>query len=308
MNQPSKIKVVSPENPPIKLDEFFGEQSIERAAELFDKLEQPIISGLQMGIPIRNLYNWVKVLTDKPNVKRKMYSFIEFVWFKIVEQLREAGLSLERIADFQNGILKPIQVKGLVTLIDQAESYIDELKISEEEKNNLRKFLASSRKDTKGLTEFNLLHIAIMECILKKLPLSFAVFIDGSFIILDKSKEHSYTEQDKNKLLFETHIVVSVAKIIQNFLLSDLADWVVPEINLLSPQENKLFSLLHSGKYESIIIKFKDKKMKSLELKRSENPKEKIVNLIRDGEFSEILVKKNKGEIEKIENTIKIVL
>jgi DNA-binding transcriptional MerR regulator len=248
-------------------------------------------------------------LLDKPNVKRKKYSFTEYIWLKIVEQLRLAGFPIAQIHELQKRILEPIQVKGLVTLIDKAKNYIDELKISEKEKNNLREFLAANEKsNAKELGDFNLLHIIIMESILKKLPLSLAVFTDNTFVILDKGKEHLYSEQEKNRLLYETHIVVSVTSIIQKFFLSDISGWVVPEINLLSAEENKLFSLLHSGNYESIIVKFRDKKIKTMELMKSEGTKEKVIDILRAGEFSEIVIQKRKGETVKIENTLKIVL
>ena len=134
------------------------------------------------------------------------------------------------------------------------------------------------------------------------------IFINNSFIIINKNKEDFYTEDDKNKLLFETYVTVSVTSIFSKFLRSDLSDYVVPKLSLLSYAENKLFEIVHSGDYETITIHFKDKKIKALELKKSENIKDKIIDLLNKDEFGEFIIKKHKGQISKIENTQRIIL
>ncbi len=309
MKKVKAIQIAHSEKLPVDLTDFFGQDTIQKAGELYEQLQRPLIGGLQMGINLRNLNNWVSVLKENPTgTKFKKYTFIEFVWLKTVEQLRNAGLNLTAIADLRANLLEPIKIKGLITKIQKAKNYIDELNLSKNEKEELLQFIASPEYKTAEPVHFNLLHIIIIESIVKKLPLSLAVFLDGTFIILDKSKEPLYTELDKNKLLFDTHIVVSVSAILQRFLRSDLSGFVVPQIGLLSPAENKLFEIVHSGEYESIIIHFKNKKIKTLELKKSENIKERIIDILNKDAFGEILVKKHKGMITKIENTLKVTL
>ncbi|MBA3681748.1 MAG: hypothetical protein H0W73_11395 [Bacteroidetes bacterium] len=303
------IKIDGSANLPVNINEFFGKETIEKFAELFEQLQLPILLGTQMQINFRNLHNWVSVLDKAETASRKKYTFAEYIWYKIVEQLREAGLSLPIISKFKLGFLAPIKIKGLITKAQQAKNYIDDLKLTKEQKQQLVQFLASPEyKNTSENISFTLLDVIIVEAITKKLPLSISVFLNGDYMIQDKSKEHLYTEQDKNKLLFETYVTISVTSILNNFMRSDLSGFVVPKLGLLSYAENKLFEVVHSGQYESILINFKDKKIKSLELKKSEDIKQRMIDILNKDEFGEIVVKKHKGVVTKIENTLKITL
>ncbi|MGZ4100235.1 MAG: hypothetical protein ACXVNM_15215 [Bacteroidia bacterium] len=304
MNRQSKQ--VNPSH--FELNEFFGQRSIEKAAELFDRMQLPLIKGTRTGINLRNLNNWVTVLDPRDNSSNKVYSFTEFVWYKIVEQLREAGLSLPIIASFKKELLAPISGKAFVRKFQTPEKYFSELKLTRMEKKHLLQFLSGESDRVSKENSFNMLYVMIVECIIQKLPLALAVFLDGSFLLIDSSKKHLFTESDKKRLMFDTHIFVSLAKILNTFLLSELAGDIIPKIGLLSPAESKLIELVHNGEYESITINFKDKKIKSLELKKKENPKEQLIDILNSGEFNELIVKKRKGEIVKIDNTVKITL
>ncbi len=303
------IKIDGSPNLPVNINEFFGKETIEKFAELFEQLQLPILLGNQMQVNFRNLHNWVSVLDKAETASRKKYTFAEYIWYKIVEQLREAGLSLPIISKFKLGFLAPIKIKGLITKAQQAKNYIDDLKLTKEQKQQLVQFLASPEyENTSENISFTLLDVIIVEAITKKLPLSLSVFLNGEYMIQDKSKEHLYTTEDKNKLLFETYVTISVTSILNNFMRSDLSGFVVPKLGLLSYAENKLFEVVHSGQYESILINFKDKKIKSLELKKSEDIKQRMIDILNKDEFGEIVVKKHKGVVTKIENTLKITL
>src|ERR1700740_282217 len=95
-----KIKTSSNLQPSLNLNMFFGAESIERAAELYEQMERPILKATDLEIEIRLLGHWVKLLTEKSESDtRKRYSFTEYVWFKTVEQLRNAGLSFPTILE-----------------------------------------------------------------------------------------------------------------------------------------------------------------------------------------------------------------
>lgn len=312
MKKNTKIKKGEITSTPIDLNEFFGQETIQKAGELYERLQEPLISGTDTGINLRNLNNWVTVLKLNDALKsqnRRKYTFAEFVWLKIVEQLREAGLSLLIISRLKTDLFEPRKISGFLSKAKQAKNFINELKVSKEQKEQLFQFLTSDEfKEASENVSFRILDLMITESIIKRIPLSIAVFLNGNFFPIDKTKEDLYPEQYKKRLLFETYISVSISGIISRFLQSDLAGFIVPEIGFFSHAENKLFELVHSGEYENITINFKDKKIKSLELKKNENIKERIVDILNKGAFGEIVVKKHKGEIVKIENTIKVTL
>lgn len=296
------------QNQDINFVEFFCNDSIEKAAELYKELQRPIMSGADLGITLPVLGHWVKQLDEK-TIPRRKYSLTDYVWYKLVEQLRNAGLSFTAIRNLKEQLLSEVELKGIITKLQQAKEYIDSLKLSNEQKKHLEKLIGSSdSKITTDQTSFSIIHIMIMESVLTKLPLNVAVFLDGTFTVLDKSKEHLYSTEEKERLLYETYISVSISAILKKFLYTDVSGFVIPQIGLFSYAENKLFEVVHSGDYEQIIISFKDKKTKSLELKKSEDVKKHIVDILQSENFGSIIVKKHNGIITKIENTIKVTL
>lgn len=76
----------------------------------------------------------------------------------------------------------------------------------------------------------------------------------------------------------------------------------------MDPGEVKLLELIHSGSYDSILINFKNKKMKALELKKTIDVKKKIKDVLREASYQDIIIKKHNGKVTRIENTEKIFL
>ncbi len=307
MKKQKSIEIKKNPGFPVSLDVYFGQQTLERSMELYDKINLPCIKRLQTGITGRVLNWWFKEhLIESKESKVRRFTFTEFVWIRIIEQLRIVGCSFQIIKAFRQYLLAPIEAKGVLDNLKKFRHLIDDLKLTPKQREQLLGYMEA--KEPAQEREIHILHLLIMEAIIKRLPLSIAIFTNGSYVIIDKSKEHLYTDSDREKLAYEPYAVVSIAMILREFLVSDLSGFVLPTTQLLSYPENKLFEVIHSGDYESITIHFKDKKPKSLELKKSEDIKRKIVDILAKGEFGEIVVKKHKGVIAKIENTEKIHL
>ncbi len=309
MKKSSSIQLAPLGNIPFELDKYFTNPTIEKAAQLCEQLERPLIGGIQTAIDLRNLNNWIKVLNENPNnVRGKKFTFVEFIWIKIVEQFRDFNVGFDLIKNFKAELFKPIKVKGILTSIQQAKNYIEDLGLQKDQKKALLQFI--NAPDTKTINEITLtvLHLSIVDSILNKLPLSFAVFKNGTYQMLYESKKHLYTDIEKDKLLNDNYITISISTILKEFFLSDLSNLVVPKLELLSYAENKFYEVMNSGDYVSVIVNFKDKKIKPLEFKKDQNLKEYIIDILDKKEYEDITVKKAKGVITKIENTMKISL
>jgi hypothetical protein len=140
------------------------------------------------------------------------------------------------------------------------------------------------------------------------LPLSLAIFNNGTYQILDKTKEHLYSEIEKNKLLYENYISISIYTIIKDFFLSDLSGYVVPKLGLLSHMENQLFEIIQKANFISITINFKDQTKAPLVVRNTNNAKAQLFEFINKENYKEVFVQYSKREIVKIENTLKVTL
>jgi hypothetical protein len=83
-----------------------------------------------------------------------------------------------------------------------------------------------------------------------------------------------------------------------------ISDGISPLINC--EREKSLLHAIRSGKYDQIIIDFKDRKINALSLIRDHDINRKIVDVLKEGDFQEVTVKSHKGKIVRLLNTIKV--
>jgi hypothetical protein len=308
MRNRKNISVKKEDESKFSLNEYFGKDVFEKATGLFNYINLPVFRKIDTGINGRNFQWWTdeKVLEENNN-KAGRLTFVDFVWVKMVEQLRQFGVPLPLIAVLRKKLFDNIKIKGLTDKGERVINYIDTLPVSKEEKRKLLEFIPPDAEIKPSDIQMSLLQLVLLQSILKRKPLAFAFFLDGTYLIIDKEGEHLMNQKDLYRLETEHHIRINVAKIVSEFLSSDLAFATVPDIHLLTYPENKLYEAIRSGEYESIVVHFKEKKVKSLELKKNASVQRKIIDVLNENRFSEIIVKKHNGQITKIEQNIKIV-
>jgi hypothetical protein len=294
-------------DPEFSLNGYFGKDVFEKAGELFEYLNKPVFKHNKTGVSHRNLNWWIseKVLEKKIDEINR-FTFTEFVWIKMAEQMRLFNIPLPYLANLKGKLFETIKLKGLQTKKEQAKEYIEKLELKAKEKEKLLSLLNPEINTDKQNDGVNILQLLIIECILNRKPLSLAFFANGSYLIIDKSKEHLYSVNDLNLLSGLHYVNISISKILSEFLRSDLAFVVLPKIRLLTYPENKLYEVLGSGDYESIAVHFKDGDMESLDIKKNAAAQKKMIDILSEGSFAEIVVKKNKGVVVKIEQNSKI--
>ena len=78
------------------------------------------------------------------------------------------------------------------------------------------------------------------------------------------------------------------------------------QLDYLTPEEQKIFSILRSKKYETVIVHFKNEAIFTLELVAEKEVDQKIVSLLYAHHFQDIVIKTHHGHITRIQQTIKI--
>jgi len=306
MNKRKEIPTLKTNVSHLSLNDYFDKETIEKTVELYEYINLPIFKRNHTEISHRFLNWWTKEnVLDKNVQEAGRFTFTEFIWIKAVEQLRLFNLPLPFIATLKAKLFESIKLKGFVSKTEQAKQFISDLAVSEAEKKKLIDILLKEHKEDIN-TGINLFQLIILESILKRKSLSLAIFPNCEFLILDKTKEHLYTQSDLELLDKTTYIKLSISNLLSEFLKTDLAFATLSKIQLLTYPENKLFEVIHTGEYDNISIQFKDKKIKGLELKKAVDTKQKITDILSKGEFAEITVRKNKGIITKLEQALKI--
>lgn len=307
MNKRKAIPDLKKNRVEFSLNEFFGKDVFEKSAELLEYVNLPLFKRNETGVSQRNLNWWTSEEALRMEAKEaKRFSFVEFVWVRIVEQLRSFSVPLPLISSYKQNLLDTIKTKGLPDQKEKLKSYLSGLDIPSEQKKKLLETVDTDLSKKGTDTGLTLLHLVIMNSVLKRKPVSLAFFADGNVLLIDKEIEHLQSERNKGLLENGNYVRVSVSDILAKFLKSDLGFKAVPELRLLTLAENKLYEAVKTGEYESITVNFKDKKIKSLELKKNASVQKKIIDVLNENRFSEIVVKKHNGIVTRIEQNIKL--
>jgi hypothetical protein len=292
------------------LNSFFGVNETEKVKELFYRVDTPLFSRKDTGLTHRNLNLYIKegAVSDEVNFGSK-YSFVSFMWVKITEQLRKIGVPLPVIKIYRENICAPFNRSIFTEQYEKAKEIVGKLKGSKVEKETVLISLRDKALKEADQYPFSLLHIAIIDTFIHRKPFSIAFFPDGTYlpVLFDKERFFHLGESEREKLMFQSCALISLTGIMKDFFKLEISAFTLPELKILDENTSKLIELIHSGKYDSITVNFKDKKMKSLELHKAHDTKEKIVDILAENEFQDITIKKHKGIITKIENKVKML-
>jgi DNA-binding transcriptional MerR regulator len=293
------------------LDSFFGQSTFIKAVELYDVLNEEIFSLKDTGLAYKNLKDWddegLLFAKREDKASWRKYSLIDLLWIKIIDEFRLVGTPRALIKKLKAAMGEELPFNWLVEILKANIKKIEK-ETTKENLNDLKDFIESKESqglsDDKGLSFFLLL---VIETITTKIPVSLLLFADGNTIIWNEDK-NIYSISDIEKITFDTHISVSVSKVIKSFLYSDKSTYVLPKLNILKESEVKLLEIINSGEYESITINFRNKKMKSLEMVKEQDVRRKVIDIISENKYQDIVIKSHKGMVTKIQNTVKVML
>jgi hypothetical protein len=151
----------------------------------------------------------------------------------------------------------------------------------------------------------NWLQLLILSSIVKRCPVVLVVYMDGTAFALHEEPGNFILPKHLDRMTFETNVRIPVTGIIREFLSGGLAIERIGDLQILEPNEQTVLRILHSGMYDSVTVTFKDKKMKSMEMRQSQEVTRKIVDVLAAGKYQDISIVQHEGHITKIENTIK---
>lgn len=292
------------------LDRFFGQNTIHQFVHLQQYIsEEPLFALKDTGIAYRNINHWDSqglLRTQRQEEgKWRRFSFVDYVWLRIVNNLRNLGIPIFLITRLKEEVFTDLSIGAVVDFYKANPEIIE--KLPEEQRTELMLYLngkgSKSEEEAVGITLFELL---ICETIINKVPVSLLLFEDGSFMPWYEGATEIYTREDLDKKMFDTHVTVSLSKLIKEFLVDEKSVFVLPKLPIFETNEVKLLEMISSGEYQTITINYKNKKIKSVELVKAQDVKKKIVDIITENAYQDILIRTHKGMITTIKNTIKM--
>ena len=295
----------------ISLDKYFGANNLLKAIELSEYIaEVGVFDVKNTGVTYKTVNHWdsqnLLVSRRTEESKWRKFSFVDFVWLKIVEQFRGIGISIPLLQKVKKEIFHEITTNKIYNLFKDNSGLINQLPDGRQ-KDQLKVYLDSG-KSLNLTASATVLQFLICETIFDKVPVSLVVFTNGNWYPWYADRPSLYSAEERHSLTYSTHVTVSITEIIKDFLSSDQSAFLLPKLHILSATETKLLEIIHSGEYESITIHFKDCSAKSVEMVKAQHVKRRIVDILSEGDYQEIIIKSHQGMVSTIKNTVKLKL
>ena len=290
--------------------------SFSRAWPTFVQMKDRSLTIKDTAVDPQTINFWHKEgvldIPKESDKKARKLLFFEYVWVCIVSDLRKIGVSIESMLHLREGITLQNILPQIGRIVKENSSL--QKTIKENDPEGFKSIVEPIMKGKIPLVsnapdlEMNFLEFLVLHFIQTKNPVSLIVMPDSSWFPLVHSKDYqSVWDYYKGPLAWNLYAHASVSAIIRGFL-SDEIKFETPRINLLSPNEQRVLEIIGTGEYEHITIHFRDKAIKNLELTKTHDTQKRIVDVLAEGKYQEIIIQNHKGYITHIQNTIRLTL
>ena len=295
---------------------------INRNENLLEKLKERVFLKTQLDVVYADFTNWergnlISIGGDLEKGKWKHLNYTEYVWVKIVEELRAYGFSYDEIYDLKLKILEYIPAEDVIQSILDSKDGLDIIdhKIYPTiiaNKNNID-FLEGFRNKYTRLDTF--LANAIIHD--EQCSVLFFKHEIGEFSFLSKKMIEIYEKKDALEYLSlqlsKTHLSVSLNKIISKFINTNETGFLLDKSTLLSGDEYALLKIIRNKpqNLKQITIKYVNDEIDLIEIetiKKKVEVESRLMDHIKKGEYSTIQVTCQDGRISSFTKKEKIKL
>lgn len=287
--------------------EAFEEKVVEK--KFTSTLINPFVSSRQLNYWL----NEAKLLPEYEDKGWRKFSFLELVWLKIVNDLRDFGVDFEVLKKLYEDLFFVTSTEDLFEEIHKRKDQI----LSMLEKDNsksakLFRELTTKINEVKRIIPAEkkpLILFYIMHSITLKSPGNILIKKNGEHLFMVEKLRDYYKQNDENRaFIFESHISVSISDVIEYYILKeDMDRGIVNEI--LTEDEQSIINTIRKEKPESINVKFdKMGKATMIEVTRQTRVElaHRLADIILKNEYQTIVLKTQKGKIVTCTSTKKI--
>lgn len=294
------------------LSPYIEERRYDKILELCERLLQKSFIGTDTGVAYRSINHWEKfgLIDDgREEAQRwRRFSFVEFIWIRMIDEMRKMGLPMETIKIVKGHLFQPADIVDLILHLNSiyhpgGKQHPDLVAGREAMEKDMKARLDGGHEGQQ--VEGNWLQHLILSSIVKRCPVILVVFEDGTPFAIHEEPTFFMKPEHLDRLSFQSHLRIPITGIIKEFLVGGLSIERIGDLKILEPNEQTVLRIIHSGLYDSVTVNFKDQKMKSLEMRQSQEVTKKIVDVLAGGKYQDISIVQHEGQITKIENTLK---
>jgi hypothetical protein len=293
----------------------FNKQFLD-SPELFVQLSERVFLKTEIDVVYTDFVNWERnnllfVDSDVEKGKWKKLNYFEYVWVKLVEQLRSYGFTYKAILTLKEEMFQNMNDKDFFDSMKKNSAYF--IKNSGDQ-------LTDEHFDNKPLegAYFPVFYAVLLNAIVNGDKMSILVSQDDPSDLhvhsstLLKDYAHFGAEDDVSDILSKTHVSISLSDIIAKFLVEGEGAFQQRRTTILSEEEHNLLKVIRNKpeSLKSIKIKYQNQKADLIEvscLKKVEL-ESRLMDHIQKGAYLNIEIVTDQSGIIRFENTKKIKL
>lgn len=290
-----------------------------KAFELYEKLNEPVFLKSQIDIVYTDYINWERngillTASDKEKGTKNKISRKDYLWCKLVQQLRLFNVSSNDILKLKSEWINTNQFKNVLQLLNSKKAIREEVKKQHDISNEQLQEVIN----TAEVPHIDAFDIFIITSIINgdELHLDF-LYEDGDIMFFPRSYS-AYKELSQEKLqslseIYSNHYVsISVSKLIKSITTKSINNEVQFVNEILTKEEHKLLFQIrrNTQAIKEIRIKYKQGEINLLEVDQWKKVQleSKVLNLIKSKDFKNIQLIIENGQLKAILETTKIKL
>jgi len=302
-------------NPYSELDIFLKSEHVNNFPELCSKLLEKRFTASQAGITHRWITYWDKeglLFSKTEKEKWRKFSFIEYVWLRIIRELRKYHISIKIILNLKNALFTEYHLADFLDSEDVVDIVIS--RVPDHLKNEVRNYLKDKDQIKKEFPSefFSMLFLFTLDSIVLKSHIAILVNQAGEFIPFKENYIEKFQEiPEFHEFLHKSYFSISITEIVCDFIKGRDLKTTCHQMALLTAKEAEIIRLIREEKLSSLKIRFD----KNYHIDLVETTKEqkldkeaRFVDLIMCNGYQDIEVKIEKGEVVYCKNIRKIKL
>ncbi len=288
----------------------FGKEIEEGKQEsLFQKLNEPRFAVKDFEVQPQYINHWRKqglFFSDETSRGKTPFSFIDYVWILIIEQLKDVGIRFEIIRQVKDRMMGlpiwAVDIDGMIdrVIIEKPEVYAKKPGLDELEKK--RKYL---KQQAKLQTYFS--HL-VTDSILNKKHLSFWINANAEVIHVTDNKLKDILENERYYSFFQHfYISISITEIIRDFIETKKLHLVADILDIISEEERLVLKMIEENSLIELIIDSEGDKNDLLKEEGSD-VKTRFLEIITSKGYKDITFTNDRGTVTKFLNPNQIEL
>lgn len=288
--------------------------------KLLEKVFEKEYTLKSLDVSSRTLQSWFDselLPYDELKGKKHWFNFVHLIWLYIVSELRNFGLPLKTIRNVKKKLLEEFSLEEFIILLDfdEAVAFLEIFNIWDDSKTeDLRQWLKEVKANKEVVSLEELLGITFPP--LTELFLLLVQLILGEerfyLTITEQGHVEDFTASQAPDLLmylgYKTKIILPLNSFFYKYVEDIRNIEFLKEVGILNKFEIDLLKVIHSGDFDKVSIKFKDKKMDILEYSKQIKKADlgKINNVLARKQYQEIIIKTEDGDMRYANVTQKV--